>query len=231
MIEISGANTDFTSIIVCALNHLHDLTMPCLGSVIQNTREPYELILIDDGSQDGTFQYFKTLSRKAYRHESPQGVAKSRNLGFRTSEGNYIITLDNDTIVPSGWLKTLIQESKKERVGIIGPWLTAPARYDEKNLKLSADGLYEVSDLPGACMLIKREVIERIGYLDEIFLNEAEDTDYCYKAIMAGYRVVITPKVIVWHKHYSTRKQIPEIQNQKNEARKILYAKWKGVFR
>lgn len=229
MIEISGANKDFTSIIICAVNHLQDLTIPCIRSVIQNTGENYELILIDDGSQDATYQYFRSISRKAYRHKTPKGVAKSRNLGFRVSEGNYILTLDNDTIVPSGWLKTLIAESKKERVGIIGPWLSAPPRY-EKNLQLSADGLYQVYDIPGACMLIKRELVDRIGHLDERYINAAEDTDYCYRAIMAGYRVVITPKVIVYHKSYITRQERPQIQTQVSESRRKLQERWRGIF-
>lgn len=226
MMQISGAN-NFTSIIICAVNHLQDLTIPCIRSVIQNTGQPYELILIDDGSQDGTFQYFRSISRKAYRHERLRGVTKARNLGFRASEGNYILTLDNDTIVPSGWLKTLIDESKKDRVGIIGPMLSnQPDRF---NLARSADGLCDVTEVAGACMLIKREVFNKIGYLDETFIN-CEDTDYCHRAVLAGYRVVHTPNIVLYHRHFATRKDLPQIRNRIPESRQRIYRKYRGIF-
>jgi O-antigen biosynthesis protein len=226
MMEISGANRDFTSIIICAVNHLQDLTIPCIRSVIQNTRENYELILIDDGSQDGTFQYFRSISRKAYRHESLRGVTKGRNLGLSVSEGNYICTLDNDVILPPGWLRILIGESKKDRVGIIGPMLTNQPRF---HLPRSADGLIDVSEIAGACMLIKREVFNFLGYLDETFIN-CEDTDYCFRAILAGYRVVHTPNVLVYHKHFGTRGDLPQIRNRIGESRARIMQKYRGIF-
>lgn len=224
MIEISGANTDFTSIIICAVNHLQDLTIPCIRSVIQNTGQPYELILIDDGSQDGTYEYFKSISRKAYRNQSSKGATRSRNIGLRASEGDYICFLDNDVIVPPGWLKVLIQESRKARVGIIGPILTnEKQRY---NLPRSSDGLCEVACVAGACMLIKREVFNSLGYLDERLVNFAEDTDYCYRANLAGYRVVNTPKLTVYHRHFGTRKDLSRIHMR--ESQKIFLEKWKA---
>lgn len=225
MIEIAGANTDFTSIIICAVNHLQDLTIPCIRSVIQNTGENYELVLIDDGSQDGTYEYFKSISRKAYRH-GRQGVTKSRNLGLRMSEGNYMCFLDNDVILPPGWLRTLIEESRKDRVGIIGPMLTNQPRF---HLPRSADGLCDVAEIAGACMLIKREVLNRIGYLDESFIN-CEDTDYCLRAILAGYRVVHTPNVLVYHKHFGTRKDLPGIRNIMQKSSERIMQKYRGIF-
>lgn len=226
MMEISGANITFTSIIICAVNHLHDLTIPCINSVVQNTGESYELILIDDGSQDGTYEYFRGMSKKAYRHDILKGVTKARNLGLRVSQGNYMCFLDNDVIVPSGWLKTLIAESQKSRVGIIGPILTNQPRF---HLPISADGLIDVPEVAGACMLIKREVFNRLGYLDEKLIN-CQDTDYCFRAILAGYRVVHTPNVLVYHKHFGTRGDLPEIRNRIGESRERIMAKYRGIF-
>jgi len=205
-----STRTAKTSIIICALNHLQDLTVPCINALLRNTQQPFELILIDDGSKDGTFDYFRSLTRKAYRNQRPSGATRARNIGLKASQGDYIAILDNDVTVPPGWLGVLIQESGKQRVGIIGPVLTN--EMSNMSLPRSDDGLMTVSAIAFACALIKREVLNQIGLLDERLINLGEDTDFCFRAVKAGYRVAITPRLIVPHKSFATRKDVSRAQ-------------------
>lgn len=197
-----------SSIIICAYNHLHDLTIPSIRQLIANTYQPYELILIDDGSQDETYQFFKTLTRKAFRNARNSGVAKSRNRGMRAAQGEILIFLDNDVFVPPGWLGIILNEHQKLNVGILGG---IPSNEHFKlSLPVSQDGLIDYPHVSGACFSFKRLVMDRIGYLDESFLNCGEDTDFCYRAYLAGFRVCSTPRLIVEHKHYSTRGELDQ---------------------
>jgi len=205
-----------TSIIICALNHLQDLSVPCISNLLANTDGPFELILIDDGSHDETFSYFRNLTRKAYRNRSSKGVAVSRNRGIKASEGEYVVFLDNDVTVPPGWLLFLKREATKPNVGIIGPILSNEMQ--NLNLPRSADGLIDVAAISGACTFIKREVLDAVGLLDERFTNIAEDTDFCIRARKAGYRVVITPRLMVNHISFATRRDVPRAPMQRSRA-------------
>lgn len=213
-----------TSIIICALNHLQDLTVPCINALLRNTQEPFELILIDDGSKDATFDYFRSLTRKAYRNQKPSGATRCRNIGLKASQGDYIAILDNDVTVPPGWLGTLIQESRNPKVGIIGPVLSN--EMSNMNLPRSNDGLMTVSAIAFACALIKREVLNQIGLLDERLINLGEDTDFCFRAVKAGYRVAITPRLIVKHVSFATRRDVS--RPQMDRSMEIFKRKYPG---
>jgi len=218
--------SSITSIIICALNHLQDLSVPCISAVMRNTYEPFELILIDDGSKDGTFNYFRSLTRKAYRNDKPMGPASCRNIGLKALQGDYIVFLDNDATVPPRWLGILIQEAGKQNVGIIGPVLSN--EISNMNLPRSADGLIDVSAIASACMLIKREVLNKIGLFNERLVNLGEDTDYCFRARRAGSRVCITPRLIVEHVSFATRKDVPNIKEQMQKSMALFKRMYPG---
>lgn len=226
MITVSPERAKRTSIIICALNHLQDLSVPCISAVMRNTYEPFELILIDDGSTDGTFQYFRSITRKAYRNDKPMSPASCRNIGLKASEGDYIVFLDNDATVPPGWLGILIQESQKHNVGIIGPVLSN--EISNINFSRSSDGLIDVSAISSACMLFKREVLSKIGLLNERLVNLGEDTDYCFRAKRAGFRVCITPRMIVEHVSFATRKDVPNIKEQMQDSLALFKSIYPG---
>lgn len=197
-----------SSIIICTYNHLRDLTVPCIDRILSSTSSPFELVLIDDGSDDNSFAYFKQVSRKAYRNRQNLGVAKSRNKGMRSAKGGILIFIDNDVLVTPGWLRILLEEHGKHRVGIVGG-IPSNERF-RFALPLSADGLIDYPQISGACFSFKRQVMDRIGFMDESLVNCGEDTDYCFRALLAGFRVCSTPRVVVQHRHYATRRDLDQ---------------------
>lgn len=207
----------FASIIICAHNHLEDLSIPCLDHVLGGTSYPYELILIDDGSKDGTASYFGTLTPKAYKQSKRRGVAKARNLGLQNAQGDLIITLDNDVFVPPGWLNILAEESQKQNVGIVA---AIPSNESDRlNAKRSLDGLIDFPHVSGACMAVTRECFDLVGFFDQNLINSGEDTDYCYRALMAGLRVTSTPRLVVPHLAGSTRKDLGKREMERSAMR------------
>jgi len=220
------------NLIICAKNHLHDQTIPCLDHVFRNTSHPYRLTLVDDGSIDGTAQYFQTIPRAlVIRLSKSKGPTTARNEGLARSEpADVVVFLDNDTRVPEGWLTILVEECQKERVGVVG---AIPSNQLERlKFKASPDGLLDFNQVGSSTMAITRECLESVGLLDEWFWASA-DTDFCYRARIAGFRVCSTPRLVVPHLVGGTRGKTEE------DRRKIYiaairfrkkYRRYRGIF-
>ncbi len=190
------------SIILSAKGKLRELTIPCIQSIRATVTTPYEIIGLDDGSKDGTYEYMRGACNKAIRL-SRIGVGAARNIGLRMATGDHILFVDND-ISPrqTGWLGAMLEDSQNYNVGVMGTFLSnEPFKWE---LARSADGLIDVPDVSGACMLFPRSTFARLGMLDPLFSRRAEDTDYCYRAKLSGLRVVITPRVFVNHRGGAT---------------------------
>ena len=205
------------SVIMCAHNHLADLSIPCIESIRRNTYYPYELILVDDGSQDRSIQHFQRMARKAIHLSKRSGVAKARNLGMAAAAGDPIVMIDNDIIVPPEWLTILAEESRKPGVGIVG---AVPSNeLDRLRAPVSEDGLIELPHVSGFCAAIGRHCFDCIGYFDESLINNGEDTDYCYRARARGFRVANTPRLIVKHLGGGTRRFLPKNEIERSARR------------
>ena len=157
------------------------------------------------------------------------GYAGGNNVGIRHAlqQGpDYICVLNNDTIVASSFLQALVDEAENSAdVGMVGPKMyffeppdmvfAAGSIIDWKTGSVVHRGIWqresEVSPLyvsapedvdfiVGCCVLVKREVVERIGLLDPRYYLNFEDVDWCVRARKAGYRVRYTPEAVLWHK-------------------------------
>ncbi|MES2508806.1 MAG: glycosyltransferase [Pseudomonadota bacterium] len=161
-------------------------------------------------------------------HEKNSGYTKAVNTGLRFSTAPYVITQNSDTIVSEGWLSGLIRcmESDK-KIGIVGPlsnaasWQNVPHLLDDK-------GTFAVNELPsgvtvaemarlverasvrsyprlpfanGFCFMIRREVIDIVGYMDEenFPVGYGEENDFCIRATDAGFELAIADDVYVFH--------------------------------
>lgn len=178
--------------------------------------------------------------------ENPKnlGYTKTVNVGLKASNADYVITQNSDTIVSHGWLIGLINCMKSDKkIGICGPlsnaasWQNVPDLYDETR-KFAVNSLPHhftiaqmsqvVKDaslktypiLPfvnGFCFMIKREVINKIGYMDEenFPIGYGEENDFCIRAQDAGYKLAIADDVYVYHAKsksfgHEKRKQLSE---------------------
>lgn len=214
------------------------LTRSCIDHIIKNTGYPYKLILIDNGSDLETRQYLENLKDNCHaeinlvRNENNLGFVKAVNQGFGLSDSAYVCIMNNDTEASPGWLERLVEfaESHKD-VGIMNPRCDGdPALSLEEHAEVFAGqkGEYtEKNQCFGFCMLIKREVVDKIGYLDEVFgIGCYDDTDYSMRACMAGYRCVDVHSSYVRHIHSISFKAMGNRDLLVAQCEKEYFKKW-----
>jgi len=206
-----------TSIIIVTHNQL-DYTSQCLDSLRRLTGEPYELILVDNASSDGTVEFLRSVpAARLIVNDENRGFPAAVNQGIAVASGSQILLLNNDTILTTGWLGRLLGALRRDpSIGLVGPCsncVSGPQQVEITYDDLAAldgfawewgkanDGvLVDTDRLIGFCLLIRREVIDRIGMLDERFgIGCFEDDDYCLRAIRAGYRAVIARAAFIHH--------------------------------
>jgi GT2 family glycosyltransferase len=207
-----------TSIVILTHNNL-TYTKLCLESIRRYTREgSYELIIVDNGSTDGTIEWLQEQpDLHVIYNEENLGFPKGCNQGMAAATGDYMLLLNNDTIVTVNWLDQLLNCLRSdERIGAVGPVTNAAAYYTaipvpyrtQEELDLFA-GEFNKPDpakweerikLIGYCLLMKREVFEKVGWLDERFSpGNYEDEDYCLRIRLAGYKLMLCKDTFIQH--------------------------------
>jgi len=212
-----ASGSGLTSIVIVTHNQL-EYTRQCLESIRRLTDEPYEIIVVDNASTDGSVDYLRALpALQLIANDANRGFPAAANQGIGVATGRQVLLLNNDTVVTTGWLGRMLRALHADAtVGLVGPvsnFVSGPqhveAGYD--NLaeldgfawdwgKAHNGQLAQVNRLVGFCLLIRREVIDAIGMLDERFgIGCFEDDDYCLRAIQAGFRAVIATDAFVQH--------------------------------
>jgi GT2 family glycosyltransferase/2-polyprenyl-3-methyl-5-hydroxy-6-metoxy-1,4-benzoquinol methylase/tetratricopeptide (TPR) repeat protein len=206
-----------TSIIILTWNQL-PYTQMCLESIRKHTHQPYELIMVDNGSTDGTADWLRGQSDiQLIANAENLGFAKGVNQGLAAAGGENILLLNNDTVVTPGWLQRLLEGLYSEaEVGMVGPVsnvVSGPQQISVPYQSLAGlEGFAwdwgraqrgrrdEYDRLVGFCLLIKRGVLKKIGELDERFgLGNFEDDDLCMRARQAGYKLLICRDSFIHH--------------------------------
>jgi GT2 family glycosyltransferase len=211
-----------TSIIILNHNGRKHVEV-CLASVAALTDVPYELIVIDNGSTDGSVEYLRSVEVASMTLiENPEniGCPPARAQGMCLAGGDYVLFLDNDTHVTPGWLRRLVEHCEDNpEVGVLGPttnYAGGPQQLPQAEVTYSDTDSLAVfaTDLAkrlrgslvsrrriiGFCMLIRRAVVDRVGNCDGRFGKYGyEDDDYCWRALLAGYQVGIARDVFIHH--------------------------------
>jgi FkbM family methyltransferase len=178
------------SIIIPTYNHLEDCLKPCINSIIKYTDlTNVEVVIVANGCTDNTRAYVNSLgpSFKLVWIDEPAGYPRSTNEGIKASKGDYIILLNNDIILieqnKNTWLNLLCEPLKDNQVGITGP------------VKFSFPcGRVQRNAMAFWCVAFRRNLIDEIGYLDEVFSpGMGEDGDFSIKTEIAGYKLVGVP--------------------------------------
>ncbi len=209
------------SIVLVTYNNLN-LTIQCVNSILRNTTWPnYQLIVVDNGSEDGTGDYLERLRQevptaKVILNPDNRGFAAANNQGLREADGDILLLLNNDTVVPDGWLDPLVRHLRDPSIGLVGPVTNTVGneakidvsytdiqqmqdfadRYTEAHKGQS----FDISMLAMFCVAFRRGILEEVGYLDEAFgIGMFEDDDYSRRVQAAGYRTVCAEDAFIHH--------------------------------
>jgi GT2 family glycosyltransferase len=205
-------------------DHLPD----CLDSLSAQTFRDFEVILVDNGSEDGSTDFVREhypWVRMVPLAENT-GFATGNNRGLQEAHGEYIVTLNNDTRAEPDWLEKLSAVADAhQRAGMVGCRIcsfAAPDTIDSLGMGICSDGmsrgryrnrhwsdlgLGEVEEIlfPSACAaLYKRGMIDQVGFFDDDFFAYAEDSDLGLRGRFAGWEAVLATNAVVYHKYSQT---------------------------
>lgn len=207
-----------TSIVILTCNQF-DMTRNCLESIAKNTPEAHEVIVVDNGSTDETLSYLEGLGDRITLivNDRNLGFARGCNQGTEAATGDAVLYLNNDTVLPPGWLAPMLRVLwSEEDIGMAGP-VTNYASGHQKipvpytriedmeayalhHRSVHAGSVTEVRRLIGFCLLVKRSVLDEIGGFDERFgFGNYEDDDLCLRAIRSGYRLMLVHEAFIHH--------------------------------
>ncbi|WP_282941176.1 glycosyltransferase family 2 protein [Paenibacillus sp. RC67] len=218
-----------TSIIIPNYNGLH-LLEPCIQSIREHTKTAYEIIVVDNGSHDGSVPYCINEKIKLISLPFNRGFPYACNLGLRTAVGDALLLLNNDTLLTPHWLDHMLRcLYSAEDIGIVGPvtnyasgkqQITEPfttvTEMAEQYNHPDHSKWQQTERVIGLCFLFKRELMNKIGFLDERFSpGHLEDDDYCYRARQAGFRLMIAGDTFIFH-HGSASFQKEDQQSLKH---------------
>lgn len=225
------ANGPQVDIVIPTYNNLEYLKT-CIESVRKNTDWPYNLIVVNSGT-DGTAEWL-AQQPDIGAHNSPDRLhfSAANNVGLKLSTAPYACLLNDDTIVAEGWLPALMHEAMKPGIGAVGPFSNCDQGWThQEKITVAGRDLHPGMSLPDVqpvipsiykwrhrkevhprgwvafyCTVIPRGVIDKVGLLDEGFKSGDEDLDYCRRIGQAGYAMRQTYDSFVFHFGGRTRK-------------------------
>ncbi|MBI5913069.1 glycosyltransferase family 2 protein [Candidatus Azambacteria bacterium] len=237
------------TIILVNYNGISD-TRECLRSLAEITYQPYDVIVVDNGSRD--IQEAHELQKSflgvtVIRSEENKGFAGGNNIGIRVAQergSDYVLLLNNDTVAEPKFLDAMVAAAEADaRIGMVGAkiyfhsdpetlWYDGGSFSWRKGVvhenigtrdKSPNDAAPRLTDfITGCAMLVRMSAVEKIGLLEESFFMYHEDVDWCLRARTEGFLLVIAPAAHVWHKVARSASQMGEPKIHYYDARNSL---------
>ena len=230
----------FVSVVICTYNRA-DYLKKCLDSMHDQNYDNFEVIVVNGPSTDETENLLKKYPFKVIQQKEKSGLSAARNLGIRTAKGEIIAFIDDDAVADKDWLDELTRVYTTEDIvsvgGKIAPmWLSERPEWYTDQL----GGYLSLLDLsqnikqivfphcPYGCnMSFKKRIFKEIGYFDILMgrtssknLLSGEEIDLCKRINERGYKIIYSPKAIVYHQIDSSRL---------NKAWFKKHAYWNGI--
>lgn len=240
------------SVALIVLNYeRRDLLLECLAEAATSTHEPLELVVVDNGSRDGSADAAAEAAPHAHvlRSDHNRGVAGGRNFGARFAleqlDVAYLLFIDNDTFVEPGSVTAMVDQALASDAGMVAPkafrkrgdthLLSAGGLrfnpYSGSLVDIAADefdtGQYDeprvIQAVPGFAFLVRRDVFDVVDGFDEQFNPYGwEDADFSLRAGRAGVRIVYAPDAVVYHRGGRAGRGAVE-HYEHHKARSMLY--------
>lgn len=235
-------------IFVVILNwNLKDDTIACVESLLAGTVQPTEIVVVDNGSEDGSVAVLQAAFGTQITvlvNPTNLGFAAGNNVGVQYAlmhKADWIMLLNNDTIVAPEMLAYLLEAAAAHpEAALLSPaifyydrptmlWrlgdrhtlgLPIPHKVGAREL---ARPLIPVDYLTGCALLVRRAVWEKIGLLDEIFFMYYEDADFCRRAKNAGFRAYVVTGARVWHKAGQSSCKVKPLTRYRTAKNKVLF--------
>jgi mycofactocin system glycosyltransferase len=232
----SSERKPFVTVIIPAKDRKAELR-DCLRSVFTQDYpgEKMEIIVVDDGSKDGTRQLLEALPCKTLSHPESRGQSHCRNVGAQAAKGEILAFIDSDCVATATWLRELIPFFEWDEVGAVGGFVdgyfqeSSLDRYEKAFSPLnmgkhmaSAAGNRSALYVPTCNLLVRKNVYETIGGIKED-MRVGEDVDFCWRMRSGGHRLLYAPYGVVKHKHRSLLRQMSKRRAQYGTSEALLY--------
>jgi GT2 family glycosyltransferase len=226
------------------IEHLND----CLGALRRQSFTDHEIILVDNGSQDGSQAFVRVHFPEVRLIElgENRGFTGACNAGYAAAGGRYILLLNNDTAADPDWVTNIVEAF--ERHPEVGAVASKIRLFDPRDRLHTAGDFYRLDGIPGnrgvwlpdlgqydreepvfsACggaAGYRRTMLEQIGFLDSAFFFSCEDVDLSWRAQLAGWEVLYVPTALVYHKLKASDSGATASYY---DGRNFLYVIWKN---
>lgn len=226
-------HSDSISVVILTYNSMRTIG-PCVESALRHLGLDDEIILVDNASRDGTADVLRGIAQADPRirvilNPANLGFSGGTNVGLKAATGGYVVLLNPDTVVTEGWLARLRQHFDQPDVGAVGPLSDYVAgmqklelhlplgtagqhSYDsvaEQVARANARRAIETQLLIGFCMMLRKSVLEGMGWLDEELFLGVDDLDVSWRLRNAGLRLLVATDVFIHHEGQVSFKSEP----------------------
>ena len=205
----------------------------CLNAINSSTKRNPEIIVLDNASTDDSINHVekKFSNITIIRNEQNLGYAGGCNLGAKEAKNNYIVFLNNDTIVEKGWDDSLLKKLQKDDVSAVQPKIKNLSKQEYFDYAGASGGFLDVFCYPfcrgrvfetiekdsmqydseeeifwasGAAFATKKDIFIKAGMFDTKLFAHMEEIDYHWRCQMMGYRIIISPESVIYHEGGAT---------------------------
>lgn len=243
-------NTPVISIIIVSYNNFDTSTGPCLQSLIQDKTE-MEIIVVDNASDNYTCSELVKISKtddriRLHFNTTNRGYAGGNNDGVSMARAELLILLNNDTLIPVGAINKFVEllhsnsewhmlgpmtneNGNEQRIFTRSTHRSAILNEGKAWCKHSYNFAFPTDELGFFCIAMKKNVYEKLSGLDESFgLGFYEDTDFCYRACKAGFNLIITEDIFIYHQGSATFAKLPNQTKNLLKVNRKLFQKKHG---